>query len=149
MPLQRFVRHQSVQSAVAVVTPTRPIAKANKSARNIFSSRSPLLIGCFPFAVLFSWFPREDTAADHNQNEDRKLHLLHRGVLRRPTPLREIIRHSAYQVLRQSSGSLAILAAIRRASLPNKRGPMTKLFDLLQRCYSYRVIKNTILPLSE
>jgi hypothetical protein len=36
-------------------------------------------------------------------------------LYRRLTPLRAIIRRSAYQVLRNSSGSLAILAAIRRA----------------------------------
>jgi hypothetical protein len=44
------------------------------------------------------------------------LHLLHCGVLRRPTPLRAIIRRSAYHVLRTDSGSFAIFAAIRRAS---------------------------------
>jgi hypothetical protein len=37
--------------------------------------------------LFFSWFPRENAAADykhgHSQNEDHKLHLLHRGVLRR------------------------------------------------------------------
>jgi hypothetical protein len=68
----------------------------------------------------FSWFPREDTAADydcgHSQNEDYKLHLLHRGVLRSPTPLRAIINSPTHQVLRNSSGNLAIFAAIRRAS---------------------------------
>jgi hypothetical protein len=43
------------------------------------------------------------------------LHLLHCGVLRHPTPLRAIIRRSAYQVLRSNSGSLAMFAAIRWA----------------------------------
>ena len=46
--------------------------------------------------------------------ENPKLHLLHCGVLRRLTPLRAIIRHSAYHVLRNSSGSLAMFAAMPR-----------------------------------
>jgi hypothetical protein len=68
---------------------------------------------------LFCWFPREDAAADypckHGGKKHPKLCLLHRGVLRSPTPLRTIINSPTYQVLRNSSGSLAIFAAIRRA----------------------------------
>jgi hypothetical protein len=69
---------------------------------------------------LFCRLPREDAAADyecgHDCPENPKLHLLHFGVLRRPSPLRPIIRRSAYQVLRSSPGSVAKLAAMRRAS---------------------------------
>src|SRR6516162_10183074 len=69
---------------------------------------------------LFLWFPRENAAADyecgHDCPENPKLHLRHCGVLRRPTPLPAIIGRSAYQVLRNSSGSLAKLIAILRAS---------------------------------
>ena len=61
---------------------------------------------------LFLRFPREDAAADyecgHDCPENPKLHLRHRGVLRRLTPLRAIIRRSAYQV---SSSLLSSLAA--------------------------------------
>ena len=68
---------------------------------------------------LFCRFSREDAAADyecaHYCPEDPKWHLLHCGVLRRPTPIRAIIGRSEYHVLRNSSGSLAILAAIRCA----------------------------------
>ena len=69
---------------------------------------------CWPQSFpwwLFCRFPREDAAADYECGYDRpenpKLHLLHCGVLRRPTPLRAIIRRSAYQVLRNGSGSFA------------------------------------------
>src|SRR6516164_5328644 len=68
----------------------------------------------------FLRFPREDAAADykcgHDCPENPKLHLRHRGVLRRLTPLRAIIGLSAYQVLRNNSGNLAMFAAILRAS---------------------------------
>src|SRR5262249_12195531 len=68
-------------------------------------------------------FPREDAGADyecgHDRPENHQWHELHCrcGVLRRLTPpLRAIIRRSAYQVLRNSPGSLAMSAAILRAS---------------------------------
>jgi hypothetical protein len=61
---------------------------------------------CWPQSIpqwLFLRFPREDTTADyecgHDCPENPKLHLWHCGVLRRQTPLRTIIRRSAYQVL--------------------------------------------------
>src|SRR6516164_4323654 len=64
----------------------------------------------------------EDATADyecaHDCPENPKLHLWHCGVLRRPTPLRAIIRRSAYQVLRESSGNLAMFAAIRFRRCP-------------------------------
>src|SRR5215472_16569596 len=63
---------------------------------------------------------REDAAADdecgHDCPESPTRYLLHCGVLRRSTPPRAIISSTTYLVLRNSSGSLAILAAIRRAS---------------------------------
>jgi hypothetical protein len=69
---------------------------------------------------LFCRFPREDAAADkecgHNRPENPKLHLLHCGVLRRPTPLQDIVNSPTNQVSRKSFGSLAIFTAIRRAS---------------------------------
>ena len=66
--------------------------------------------------------PRENAAAGyecgHDCPENHQWHDLHChcGVLRRLTPLRGIIRRAAYQVLRNVSGSLAMFAAIRRAS---------------------------------
>jgi len=69
---------------------------------------------------LFCRLPREDAAADHecdyDRNKNPKLRILHCGVLRRVIPLRAIIDLPAHQVLRTNSGSLATLAAIRRAS---------------------------------
>ena len=71
---------------------------------------------------LFPWFPRENADADyecgHDCPENPKLHLRHCGVLRRPTPLPAIVGRSAYQVLRSSSGSLAMFAVILRTSTP-------------------------------
>ena len=70
---------------------------------------------------LFCRLPREDAAADYecayDCPENPKLHLLHCGVLRRVTPPRAIIDRPAHQVLRNSSGSLAIFAAIRHVRL--------------------------------
>ena len=70
---------------------------------------------------LFCRFSREDAAADyecaHDCPENPKWHLLHCGVLRRPTPLRAIIRRSAYQVLRNGSGSFAANPLHGRARL--------------------------------
>src|SRR3974390_1628640 len=69
---------------------------------------------------LFCRLPREDATADHecahDCPENPKLHLLHCGVLRRPTPLRAIIRRSAFHVLLNHSGSFTIFSAICRAS---------------------------------
>src|SRR5262249_21331194 len=60
----------------------------------------------------------EDAAADdecgHDCPESPKRYLLHCGVLCRSTPPRAIISSTTYLVLRNSSGSLAIFAAIRR-----------------------------------
>src|SRR5262245_60872496 len=68
---------------------------------------------------LFSWFAREDAAASdecgHDCPESPKRYLLHCGVLCRSTPPRAIISSTTYLVLRNSSGSLAIFAAILRA----------------------------------
>jgi hypothetical protein len=80
--------------------------------------------------LFFSWFPRENAAADykhgHSQNEDHKLHLLHRWCSPSPdTTTGSIIRRSALQVFRNNSGSLAIFTAIRRAS--------SGVFDFSQR----------------
>jgi len=94
---------------------TAPFFFESKTAGLIFVRR------CWPQGYwLFSWFPREDAAADypcsHERPENPELYQLHCGVLRRLTPLRAIIRPSAYEVLRNSSGSLAILVAIRGTS---------------------------------
>jgi hypothetical protein len=94
---------------------------------------------CFPW-WLFCRFPREDAAADYECGQDRpenpKLHLLHCGVLRRVTPPRAIIDLPGHQVLRTNSGSLAIFAAIRRASsllsnlaAEHRRGGLSALAD--------------------
>jgi hypothetical protein len=54
-----------------------------------------------------------DYERDHGSNKNSKLHLLHCGVHHR---LRSIMSQAAPQVLRNSSGSLAMFTAIRRAS---------------------------------
>jgi hypothetical protein len=70
--------------------------------------------------LFFSWFPRENAAADykhgHSQNEDHKLHLLHRGVLRR--------RHHYWQLtaILRASSLLSNLAAERRLGSSSSAG---------------------------
>jgi hypothetical protein len=63
----------------------------------------------------FSWFPRENAAADykcgHSQNKAHKLQLLHRGVLHARHHSR-IISRSAYQVLRGCNGRSRSLPAV-------------------------------------
>src|SRR5215813_13270147 len=58
---------------------------------------------------LFSWFAREDAAADdecgHDCPESPKRYLLHCGVLCRSTPPRAIISSTTYLVLRNSSAA--------------------------------------------
>ena len=67
------------------------------------------------------WLPREDAAADydfdHGSNKNSKLHLLHCGVLRR---LPAIMSLTGHQVLRNSSGSLAMLP---QSGAPSGYGP--------------------------
>jgi len=120
---------------------TAPFFFERKTAGLIFVRR------CWPQSfcwLLFCRLSREDAAADyecaHDCPENPKWNLLHCGVLRRPTPLRAIIRPSTHQVLRNSSGNLAKLAAIRRASSRELFGlSLTALISSRVRSYTPRI----------